>query len=89
LRVVVVVVVVGVVVDLFPSLNEDTSRLGHSLSPTPLFPMSIEQAPHDLNWATHHLISHSGCGDDFIMYLFYFIYYLLCYIIIIIIIIYF
>jgi hypothetical protein len=35
--------------------------------------MSIEQAPHDLNWATHHLIYHSGCGDDFIMYLFYFI----------------
>ncbi len=84
------VVVVVVVVHLFPSLNDDTSRLGHSLSlslsPTPLFPMSIEQAPHDLNWATHHLISHSGCGDDFIMYLFYFIYYLLCYIIIIIII---
>lgn len=22
----------------------------------PSFPMSIEQAPHDLNWATHHLI---------------------------------
>ncbi len=35
--------------------------------------MSIEQAPHDLNWATHHLIYHSGCGDDFIMWLFYFI----------------
>ncbi len=70
-------VVVVVVVDLFPSLNEDTSRLGHSLSlslslslssiTNPSFPMSIEQAPHYLNWATHHLIYYSGCGDDFIM----------------------